>query len=261
MNWSAAPVALVPPPAQTVTSTVAAPSAGEVAVMDVALLTVKLVAGLPDPKLTAVAPVKLVPVIVTLVPPVVGPSAGLTAVTVGGGRTKVNWSAAPVALVPPPVTTVTSTMPAPSAGEVAVMDLALLTVKLVAGLPDPKLTAVAPVKLVPVMVTRGAPRGRPEVGAHRGDGGRADDVGELVSGAGGARAPAGHDGHVDDAGPLRRGGGGDGPGVVDGEARGGVARPEVDGGDPGEVGAGDGDGGAPAGRPGVGAHRGDRGRG
>ena len=76
MNWSAAPVALVPPPAATVTSTVAAPSAGEVAVMDLALLTVKLVAGLPDPKLTAVTPVKLVPVMVTLVPPAVGPVSG-----------------------------------------------------------------------------------------------------------------------------------------------------------------------------------------
>ena len=47
----------------------------------------KLVAGLPGPKLTAVAPVKLVPVMVTVVPPVVGPVSGLTAVTVGGGRT------------------------------------------------------------------------------------------------------------------------------------------------------------------------------
>ena len=37
------------------------------------------------PKLTAVAPLKLVPVMVTTVPPVVGPLLGLTAVTVGGG--------------------------------------------------------------------------------------------------------------------------------------------------------------------------------
>ena len=36
------------------------------------------------PKLTAVAPVKLVPVIVTLVPPVAGPLVGETDVTVGG---------------------------------------------------------------------------------------------------------------------------------------------------------------------------------
>jgi hypothetical protein len=35
------------------------------------------------PKLTAVAPVKLVPVSVTAVPPAVGPVAGATAVTAG----------------------------------------------------------------------------------------------------------------------------------------------------------------------------------
>ena len=36
------------------------------------------------PKLTALAPVKSVPVMVTAVPPVVGPELGLTPVTVGG---------------------------------------------------------------------------------------------------------------------------------------------------------------------------------
>ena len=35
------------------------------------------------PNVTAVAPVKLVPVIVTVVPPAVGPAVGLTPVTVG----------------------------------------------------------------------------------------------------------------------------------------------------------------------------------
>ena len=71
MNWSAAEVAEVPPGVVTVTSTVPAP-AGEVAVIEVAELTVKLVA-LVAPNLTAVAPVKPVPVIVTDVPPAVGP--------------------------------------------------------------------------------------------------------------------------------------------------------------------------------------------
>ena len=75
-------VALVPPAVVTVTSTVPAPSAGEVAVIDVALLTVKPAAAVP-PKLTAVAPVKPVPVIVTDVPPAVVPLFGLTLVTVG----------------------------------------------------------------------------------------------------------------------------------------------------------------------------------
>ncbi len=37
------------------------------------------------PNFTAVAPVKLVPVIVTVVPPVVGPLVGDTLVTVGTG--------------------------------------------------------------------------------------------------------------------------------------------------------------------------------
>src|SRR5215470_5515866 len=49
------------------------------------------------------------------------------------------------------VMTVTSTMPVP-AGETDVMLVAEFTVKLVAGVA-PKFTAVAPVKLVPVMVT------------------------------------------------------------------------------------------------------------
>ena len=65
----------------TVTLTVPDP-AGAVAVICVALLTVKLAAGLP-PKLTAVAPVKPVPVTVTLLPPAAPPEAGATDVTLG----------------------------------------------------------------------------------------------------------------------------------------------------------------------------------
>ena len=63
------------------TSTVPVP-AGEVAVIDVAELTVKLVA-LVAPNFTAVAPVKLVPAMVTDVPPAVGPDVGEIDVTVG----------------------------------------------------------------------------------------------------------------------------------------------------------------------------------
>ena len=44
--------------------------------------TLKVVAGVP-PKLTAVAPVRLVPAIVTLVPPPVGPDVGVRLVIVG----------------------------------------------------------------------------------------------------------------------------------------------------------------------------------
>ncbi len=83
MNWSLALVALVPPAVTTVTSTVPDP-AGAVVVMEVALLTVKDVAGFA-PKSTADAPVRLVPLTVTGVPPVLGPVLGFTPVTVGDG--------------------------------------------------------------------------------------------------------------------------------------------------------------------------------
>jgi hypothetical protein len=62
----------------------------------------------------------------------------------------VNWSAVLVALVPPGPVTVTSTVPLPL-GEVAVQVVAVLQLTPVAAV-DPKLTPVAPVKLVPVIV-------------------------------------------------------------------------------------------------------------
>ena len=76
-------MALVPPAVVTVMSTVPLP-AGDVAVICVAPLTVNELA-LAAPNFTAVAPVKLVPVMVTLVPPAVVPLFGLIAVTVGAG--------------------------------------------------------------------------------------------------------------------------------------------------------------------------------
>ncbi len=75
-------VGLVPPAVVTVTSTVPAVPAGAVAVIRVALLTVKVVAAV-GPNDTPVAPVRFVPVIVTVFPPAVGPAVGLTAVTAG----------------------------------------------------------------------------------------------------------------------------------------------------------------------------------
>ena len=104
MYWSLALVALVPPAVVTVTSTVPVPE-GAVAVICVAVFTVKPVA-LLVPNFTAVAPVKFVPVIVTLVVPPVGPAVGERLVTVGAA-TYVYWSLALVALVPPAVVTVT----------------------------------------------------------------------------------------------------------------------------------------------------------
>ena len=72
----------MPPAVVTLTSTVAAP-AGDVAVIEVALFTVKPVAAVA-PNFTLVAPEKLVPAMTTLVPPAVGPDVGERLVTVGG---------------------------------------------------------------------------------------------------------------------------------------------------------------------------------
>jgi len=147
----------------TVTSTVPTEPAGETAVTEVAELTTTPVAA-AVPNFTEVAPVRFVPVMVTDVPPAGGPEEGLTAVTVGEpGATYVNWSAAPVALVPPGVVTVTSTTPAAPAGEIAVTDVLLFTTTPVAAVP-PKFTPVAPVRLFPVMVTEVPPAIGPELG-------------------------------------------------------------------------------------------------
>jgi hypothetical protein len=145
----------------TVMSSVPGLAAGEVAVIWVAESTVNEVAPVA-PNLTALAPVRLVPVIVTVVPPAAGPDDGLTFVTLGAGL-YVNWSAAVLPEVPSVgVVTVMSTVPVP-AGEVAVIWVALLTVKDAAAVP-PKLTAVAPVKLVPVIFTDVPPAAGPEDG-------------------------------------------------------------------------------------------------
>src|SRR5689334_22939890 len=89
---------------------------------------------------------------VTVVPPLVEPVVGLIAVSTGGEAVKVKWSADDIADVPPAVVTVTSTVPAGSAGATAVICVLELTVKLAAAV-RPKNIAVAPVKLLPVMVT------------------------------------------------------------------------------------------------------------
>ena len=68
----------------TVTSTVPAAPAGDVAVIDVAEFTVMPVA-FTAPNFTTVAPARFVPVMVTVVAPVVGPAVGEMEVTVGGG--------------------------------------------------------------------------------------------------------------------------------------------------------------------------------
>jgi hypothetical protein len=81
---------------------------------------------------------------------------GTTEKCVTTGAEKVNWSALDAPLVPFAVVTVTSTVPALWAGDVAVIEVELLTANELAAVP-PKLTAVTPTKFVPVMVTLVAP--------------------------------------------------------------------------------------------------------
>ena len=148
-------MALVPPAVVTVTSPVPAVPAGVVAVIEVLDPTAKLVAATP-PNFTPVAPLKALPVMVTVWPPATGPELGETLLTVGAGARYVNRSFTDVALVPAAVVTVTSTLPGVPAGEVAVMEPSPFTVNESAG-DVPKLTLVAPVKPAPLMVTVVAP--------------------------------------------------------------------------------------------------------
>ena len=81
MNLSADDMADAPPGVVTVTSTVPALSAGEVTVIAVADSAV-MMPGVA-PKLTAEADERLAPLMVTEVPPTVGPLTGLIPVTEG----------------------------------------------------------------------------------------------------------------------------------------------------------------------------------
>jgi hypothetical protein len=72
----------VPPGLVTVTSTVDAPSADVSAVMEDALSTVNDEAGIA-PNVTLLTAAKLVPLMVTDVPPATGPAPGATLETVG----------------------------------------------------------------------------------------------------------------------------------------------------------------------------------
>jgi hypothetical protein len=164
VNWSAVPGADAPPAVVTMTSTAAAACAGVVTVIDVAEITVTDVPGTP-PNATPVAPVKFVPVIVSLVPPAVDPLEGLIAVTVGAEVPpwNVNRSPVPGGDDPPAVVTMTSTAAAACAGAVTVIDVAEITVTDVPGMP-PNETPVAPLKLVPVIVTLVPPAVEPLAG-------------------------------------------------------------------------------------------------
>src|SRR5947207_1601382 len=132
----------VPPGVVTLIGPLVAP-AGTVAVIAVAEPTVKLALTLLNS--TAVAPLKLVPLIVTLVP--TGPLLGVKLVIVGG---LMAVKLAALLAVPSEVVTLIGPLVAP-AGTVAVIAVAEPTVKL--ALVPLNSTALAPVKLVPLMVT------------------------------------------------------------------------------------------------------------
>ena len=122
-------------------------------------ITVQMLAALLVAKVKLVRPLVELAVSTTVAAPSVTDSVGAK-VTVWLDKTKVN--APTLVAVPPAVVTTTFTAPVACAGVVAVIWVAELTVKLLAATP-PKLTAVAPVRLVPTMVTDVPPRVGPLV--------------------------------------------------------------------------------------------------
>ena len=137
----------------TVISTDPAAPTGTMAVIEVAEFTTYDVAG-TEPNRTCETFVKCTPRIVTDDPPAVEPLEFVSPVMTGNrsGMVKINCADELVAEVPPAVVTRTSAVPDRCSGVTAVMLVDEFTVKLVAATP-PNVTAVAPVKLVPVMVT------------------------------------------------------------------------------------------------------------
>ncbi len=157
------PVPDVAVPPGVVSWTLTAPDTPDfvTALTIVGLVTVKLDA-VVDPNLTAVAPMNPVPVIVTVVPPLVVPEVGVSEEMVGVGALKVYVSPVPDVAVPPAVVTLTLTAPA-TWGLVLAWTVVLVLEMIVAAVV-PNLTKVAPLKFVPVTVTVVPPLVVPEVG-------------------------------------------------------------------------------------------------
>ena len=150
--------------APVVTLTFAAPlPAGDVAVnLPVVLLYETLVAAF-EPNRTVDADVKLVPEISTTVPPLVGPNIGEIPET-ATVAVYTKSSAETFADVELPVVTVTLTVPAPPAGDVAVnLPVVLLYETLVAAV-EPNTTVDEDVKLVPEISTTVPPLVEPVLG-------------------------------------------------------------------------------------------------
>jgi hypothetical protein len=150
---------LCEPTLVTVTVTAPAVPAGVVAVILVLLTTTTLVAA-ALPNVTVAPLAKLVPVIVTAVPPEVDPLFGETLLTVGAATYVYPFVRLPLC---PLSVTVTVTAPADPAGVVAVMVVLFTTATLVAA-ALPNVTVAPLTKLVPVMVTAVPPATGPAFG-------------------------------------------------------------------------------------------------
>lgn len=116
--------------------------------IDVALELTIDVPAVP-PKVTPVVALRFEPVIVTVVPPAIGPAAGEIFEIVGAAT----YVYAPELVTAPPApVTITLTIPdAPLAGVTTVIDVALVLTIDVPAVP-PKVTEDVPVRLVPAMV-------------------------------------------------------------------------------------------------------------
>lgn len=140
-----------------VTALAPAAPAGEVAVTVLSELTVTAVAAVV-PKFTSRVPIKPDPVMVTTVPPAIGPEVGVMELITGDGwKPKLSEPS-----VPPGVVILIGTVPTRCAGVIASTSVSSMTVKLVAGV-DPKFTLVVPKRPVPVTATLSPPAVTPVV--------------------------------------------------------------------------------------------------
>ena len=147
-----------PTGACTITSTGPSAWAGLATVIVVSFTTLNPTPGVP-PKVTPVAPVNPLPVMVTGVPPVTGPLVGAREVMAGRAM-NVN---VPGPEVPLGLCTTTSVAPGACAGVTTVMVVSFTTAKPLPAVP-PNVTPVAPVNPVPVIVTVVSPVSGPLVG-------------------------------------------------------------------------------------------------
>jgi hypothetical protein len=159
---SAGEIADLPRGVTTVTSTVPAGPAGAVTWQAPSSAQDKSVPGV-DPKSISVAPVNPEPLTPTAVSPASGPPGIVRPVTTGCPATYVNWSEGVIGEVPPAVTTVTSTEPGCSGGEVTLQVVSEEQDRLLPGV-DPKSISVAPVSPDPLTVTTVPPAVGPDDG-------------------------------------------------------------------------------------------------